>query len=267
MTLRYSTALRDFLNEGGSIKRALANGEIQFYSGTQPASADTAPSGTLLATITVSSGARTKEVRATGSLTISGTSGSVNTVTVNSIDILGGAVTNTGTAAGTATAVAAAINNNPKNFYFVASSDGSTGVVTLTAKPGLGTLGNGWAVSGTATTTTLGTLVNIGSGVAGVDAANGLRFGDSASGALVKDSAQTWSGVGTAGAGAGTAAGWFRFVGSVNDPGTTDSSGVYIRLDGSIATSGADLNLSSTTVVTGATQTINTFSLTMPASA
>lgn len=263
MALRYSSGLRNFLNEGGSIKHALANGKLKIYTGAQPASADDAPSGTLLATITVGSGAHTAEVQATGSLTISGTSGSVDTVTVNSIDILGGAVTNTGTAAGTATAVAAAINNNPKNFMFVASSTGSSGVVTLTAKPGLGTLCNGWAVSGTATTTTLGTLVNIGSGVAGVNPANGLRFGDSASGILVKDSSQTWSGVGAA---SGTA-GWFRFEGSVADSGAADSSAVYLRLDGNIATSGANLNLSSTSIASGATQTISTFSLTMPASA
>lgn len=263
MALRYSSALRNFLNEGGAIKQALANGKLKIYSGTQPAAADDAPTGTLLATITLSSGAHTAEVQATGSFTISGTSGSVDTVTVNSIDILGGAVTNTGTAAGTATAVAAAINNNPKNMLYVASSTGATGVVTLTAKPGLGTLVNGHAVSGTATTTTLGTLVNIGSGVAGVNPANGLRFGDSASGILVKDSAQTWSGVGVA---AGTA-GYFRFEGSVADSLAADSSAVYIRLDGNIATSGANLNLSSTSIAVGATQTISTFSLTMPASA
>lgn len=263
MALRYSSGLRNFLNEGGSIKQALANGKLKIYTGAQPSTGDAAPTGTLLATITVSSGAHTAEVQATGSLTISGTSGSVDAVTVNSIDILGGAVNNTGTAAGTATAVAAAINNNPKNFMFVASSTGSTGVVTLTAKPGLGTLCNGWAVSGTATTTTLGTLVNIGSGVAGVNPANGLRFGDSSAGVLVKDSSQTWSGVGVAD---GTA-GWFRFEGSVADSGAADSSEVYIRMDGNIATSGANLNLSSTTVATGATQTISSFSLTVPASA
>jgi len=264
MTIRYSSALRNFLNEGGSIKQALANGELRLYSGTQPASADTAPPGTLLATITVASGARTKEVAAVGSFTISGTSGSVDTVTVNSIDILGGAVANTGTAAGTATAVAAAINHNPGNTMFVASSTGATGVVTLTAKPGLGALANTWAVNGTATTSTLGTLVNM---TGGVNAANGLRFGDSAAGALVKHPSQVWSGVGTAGAGAGTAAGWFRFVGSVNDADTTDAAELYLRLDGSVASSGADLNMSNTTVVQSATQTVNTFTLTMPASA
>jgi len=237
---------------------------LLIYSGTQPTTADDAVSGTLLATITASSGAHTNEVQATGSLTISGTtSGSVDTVTVNSIDILGGAVTHTGAVNSMATAVAAAINNNPKNLLYVASSTGSSGVVTLTAKPGLGTLVNGHAVSATATTTTVGTFVNIGSGVAGVNQANGLKFGDSAAGVLVKHPDQTWSGVAVA---TGTA-GWFRFVGSVSDAGAADAAELYIRLDGNIATSGANLNLSSTSVVTAATQTISTFSLTMPATA
>lgn len=264
MALRYSKGLRNFLNEGGSVKQALANGKLKIYTGTQPTAADDAVAGTLLATITLSSGAHTAEVSATGSLTISGTtSGSVDTVTVNSVDILGGAVTHTGNNNTMATAVAAAINNNPKNFMFVASSTGSSGVVTLTAKPGLGTLGNGWVVSATATTTTVGTFVNIGSGVAGVNPANGLRFGDSAAGVLVKDSAQTWTGVAAA---TGTA-GWFRFEGAISDPGTADASEVYLRMDGNVATSGANLHLSSTSITSGATQTINTFSLTLPASA
>jgi len=262
MAIRLSKGLRNFLLEGGSLKQGLANGIIKVYTGSQPSAADDAATGTLLCTYTLSSGAHTAEVRATGSLTISGTtSGSVDTVTVNSIDILGGAVTHTGDHNTTATAVAAAINNNPKNQLYVASSTGASGVVTLTAKPGLGTSVNGHAVSATATTCTVGTFVNIGSGVAGVNPANGLRFGDSAAGTLIKDAAQTWTGVAAA---TGTA-GWFRFQGSVSDAGSADSSEVYHRLDGSIATSGADLNLTSTSIASGATQTISTFSVTMPA--
>ena len=262
MAIRLSTGLRNFMLEGGSLKQALANGFIELYSGTQPTDADSAVTGTLLAKYTVSSGAHTNEVQATGSLTISGTtSGSVDTVTVNSIDILGGAVTHTGNVNTMATAVAAAINNNPKNLLYVASSTGASGVVTLTAKPGLGTLVNGHAVSATATTTTVGTFVNIGSGVAGVNPVNGLRFGDSAAGTLVKDSAQAWTGVGLAN---GTA-GWFRFKGPISDAGSSDAAELYIRLDGNVATSGANLNVTSTTIATGATQTISTFSLTEPA--
>ena len=263
MAIRLSTALRNFILEGGSLKQAFANGKLKLYTGSQPTTADLAPTGTLLCTYTVSSGAHTAEVSATGSLTISGTtSGSIDTVTVNSVDILGGAVTHTGSHTTTATAVAAAINNNPKNMMFVASSTGASGVVTIKAKPGLGTLGNGWAVSATATTATVGTFVNLGSGVAGVNPANGLRFGDAASGVLVKDSSQAWTGVAAA---TGTA-GWFRLLGAVADDESDDTTNnLFHRLDGNVATSGANLNLTSTSIANGATQTISTFSVTCPA--
>ena len=265
MAIRLSTALRNFILEGGSLKQAFANGKLKLYTGSQPTTADLAPTGTHLCTYTASSGAHTAEVSATGSLTISGTtSGSVDTVTVNSIDILGGAVTHTGSHTTTATAVAAAINNNPKNFMFVASSTGASGVVTIKAKPGLGTLGNGWVVSATATTTTVGTFVNLGSGVAGVNPANGLRFGDASAGVLVKDTTQAWTGVAV---GAGTqTAGWFRLLGAVADDESDDTiNNLFLRLDGNVATSGANLNLTSTSIANGATQTISTFSVTEPA--
>lgn len=259
MALRFSKGLRNFINEGGSLKQALANGKLLIYTGAQPTTADDAVAGTLLVTITKSGGVHTSEVRATGSVTLTGgASGSVDTVTVNSIDILGGAVSYDTSLTVTAAAVAAKINNNPKNLLFVASSDGA--VITLTCKPGLGTLGNGWVVSATLTTITA-SYVNIGSGVAGVNSANGLTFGDSAAGVLVRNPLETWSGTAVAD---GTA-GWFRFVGAVADAGSSDSSEVYHRLDGNIATSGANLNMSNTAIVTGAVQTVNAFTLTYPA--
>jgi len=259
MALRFSKGFRNFLNEGGSIKQALANGKILIYTGAQPTTADDAVAGTLLVTITKSGAAHTAEVSATGSVTLTGgASGSVDTVTVNSIDILGGSVAYNTSLSQTATDVATKINNNPKNLLFVASAVGA--VITIKAKPGLGTLGNGWVVSATLTTVTA-SYVNLGSGVAGVNPANGLTFGDSAAGVLARNTAETWSGTAVAD---GTA-GWFRYVGSVSDPGTADSSEVYIRLDGNVATSGANLNMSNTAIVTGAVQTISGFSLTYPA--
>jgi hypothetical protein len=266
MALRLSAGLRNFLNQGGSLKRAFVGGELQLYSGSQPADANTAVAGTLLCTYTDASGARTKEVRAVGSFTISGTSGSVDTIKLafgggTAFDILGGAVTNTGNVNTTADAVAAAINNSRANLYVRASTTGSSGVVTLTALPGLGAFANGWVISGTSTTTSLGTFVDIGTGVAGVTSVNGLRFTLSSGGVLIKDPNQVWTGV----AGATNTAGWFRLVSAINDPGSTDSSETYIRLDGNVSTSGANLNLSSTTITSGATQTITTFQLTEPA--
>jgi hypothetical protein len=259
MALRFSKGLRNFLNEGGPIKQALANGKLLIYTGSQPTTADDAVAGTLPVTITKSSGAHTAEVRATGSVTLTGgASGSVNTVTVNSVDILGAAVNFNASLTQTATDVATQINNNPKNLLFVAEASGA--VITLKAKPGLGTLCNGWVVTATLTTITA-TYVNIGSGVAGVNAANGLTFGDSAAGILARNTVEVWSGTAVAD---GTA-GWFRYVGSVADAGSSDATETYIRLDGNIATSGANLNMSNTAIVTGAVQTISGFSLTYPA--
>jgi len=265
MTIRYSTALRDYLQETGSFKSAFQNGVILLYSGSQPASANDAPGGSLLATISSSSGAVTSEVKSQGSVTFSGTiGGSISSITVNSIEILGSTITPVTDVTATAVLVAAAINNNPKNWLFTATS--ALGVVTITAKPGMGTLPNGWVVSTTVATITKSD-VNMGSVTAGVLAANGLRFGDSATGALVKDSSQTWSGVGTAAASTGTTAGWFRLCGSIADAQAADSAGAYLRLDGSIATSGADMNVSSATIVQSATFTINNFTPTEPGTA
>lgn len=87
---------------------------------------------------------------------------------------------------------------------------------------------------------------------------NGLEFGDAASGAISKASSETWQDTGIA---AGTA-GWFRFVGNATDNGAASTT--LPRIDGSVGTSGADLNMSSTTITVGATYTIDTFTLTLP---
>ena len=87
---------------------------------------------------------------------------------------------------------------------------------------------------------------------------NGLEFGAAASGAIAKAAAEVWQAVALA---SGTA-GWFRFVGNATDAG--GASTTLPRVDGSVGTSGADLNMSSTTVTTGATYTIDTFTLTLP---
>ncbi len=76
-------------------------------------------------------------------------------------------------------------------------------------------------------------------------------------GVLSKD-ANIWSGV----AGASGTASYFRLV--VNtDTGVLSTT--EIRMQGSVGTSGADINMSSVSIVSGATQTVDTFDLTMPA--
>ena len=260
MTIRQSTGLRNHLQQNGSFRSAFQGGKLSIYSGSQPATADTAPSGTLLATVTDNSGAHTVEVQATGTITITGTSGTITGITVGGIQILGATVTWATSNTNTATLLAAQINKFHGYKLFVATA--ATTVVTLKANLGYGTAVNSLVV----TTTESGgdivaTDVNIGSGVSGILQVNGLNFDDVATGLLAKRTGQTWSAVGLAD---GTA-GWFRLRGPITDNDSADTAGAFTRLDGNIATSGADMNASTTTLAAGATHTISTFSPTEPA--
>jgi len=264
MSLRLSTALRNALMATGSLKRTMRGGVIKIYSGTQPANADAAATGTLLATITVGSGAHTNEVQAVGSVQLSaGASGSVDSIligmpgaTSGKIELLESAVAFNTSLTQTAADVAAAINKGQNVAGFTATSSGDT--VTIKAPMGAGANVNAWTVVSSATTIT--TVDSNLSG--GVDSVNGLDLSVAANGSITKDSGQTWSGVN---ANTGTA-GWFRFYSALVDDGSADSAAEDYRIDGSIGTSGADMNLSSTSLVATATTTISTFTPTEPAS-
>lgn len=254
MSLRASKALRNYLLEGGSLKHALSSCAIKIYTGAQPATAEAAPTGTLLCTVSDASGALTREVLASGSVALTGGgSGSVNTITWGGLEIMGSATNFNTTLALTAADIVTKINNNPRNLFIDATLSVQT--VVLTARRGLGALGN-QTVASTVTTITK-TDTNTTGGVTGV---NGLYWGDSAAGILSKLATQTWSGVNAA---AGTA-GWFRIEASVTDAGALDSSEAIIRMDGSVSTSGADMNLSTTVFSSGATFTLSSAAITLP---
>jgi len=101
--------------------------------------------------------------------------------------------------------------------------------------------------------------VNNGAWAAG-SPTNGLGFDAPAAGVLSKAAAEVWRGLGVVD---GTA-GWFRLCGNVADAG--GASTTLPRLDGSVAISGGDMNLSSIAVVTNAPTTIDVFQFTLPAS-
>jgi hypothetical protein len=61
------------------------------------------------------------------------------------------------------------------------------------------------------------------------------------------------SGTGTAGAGAGTTATWFRL---------SNATGPVAHIDGTVGISGCDLNLNNTSIATGQTVAISSFTLT-----
>lgn len=151
MTLRLSTKLRDNLAGTTGFASTFANGYIEIYSGTQPATADAAVTGTLLGTVTLGSGAFT---------------------------------------------------------------------------PGVAT--------------------------------NGLTFAAASGGAVSKSGVWSFNGVA-----AGTA-GWFRLKTNAEAVGGILST-TLARLDGSIAVSGADMNLSNIAISIGAPNTVDVFTWTQPA--
>jgi hypothetical protein len=232
-------------------------GYIEIYSGAQPVSADAAETGTLLGVVSVNGAALTKETRATGSVTLTGgASGSINTVTVGGLNIIpDGAVAFNTSLNQTASDLADAINRNG-----IMEATAAAAVVTLRGRPGTGVTTA--AVTATLTTVTA-TYVNMGSGVAGIAPVNALNLATPSLGIITKPTNQVWNFQGVA---AGTA-GWFRFYSSdTADTGLLLTGAPwYPRLDGSIATSGADLNLSQIVIAVASSNTIDTFSLTVPA--
>jgi hypothetical protein len=269
LTKKYSDAAVNFIAENGSWKDLFDNGSIELRTGAQPANANAAVTGTLLYTLTSGGAAKTDEVLATGVLTLSGTtSGSVDTLTLAGIDILGGAAPYNASLAQTATDVALKVNRNPANRLVVAVAVGA--VITLTACPGLGAVLNAKTLTITSTgMTSAVTSTSFGSGtggsVAGVTAINGLRVDYNAvAGVITKDVTQTWSGT-VVGAGTQTV-GWFRYKGSVADAGALDAAAAFIRMDGTVSTSGQDMDMTNTSVVYGAVQTLGTFQWTIPSS-
>lgn len=257
MTLKLSTGARNFLAAKGSYKDAFQNGKLEIYTGSQPANADAAVTGTLLCTITDNAGARTAEVLASGTVTLTGgASGSVDTLTVDGVEIMGAAVPYNTSLNQTAADVAAQCQRFKGNVEYDVTASGA--VITIKALPGTGASANGFVVASTTTTLTK-TDANLASGVAAV---NGLKFGEVAAGVIAKLSTQTWSGTNAA---TGTA-GYYRLYGSVADAGGLDSAGTTIREDGAVATSGQQLTMGNTTLTATAATTITAWQRTVPES-
>lgn len=100
---------------------------------------------------------------------------------------------------------------------------------------------------------------NNGAWSAGV-ATNGLGFDAPSAGVISKAAGETWRGLGVNGGGT---AGWFRLCGNPADAGSSSTS--LPRMDGTVAVSGGDMNLSSVSIVDGAPTTLDTFTFTLPA--
>ena len=233
---------------------SLQGGYIGIYSGTQPASADAAATGTLLVKITNSSGAFTagayqttdddnvcasQSVTSGVNMTLNGTGAgtlgvgyhvSISSATTEDLSTAVFRITGTG-------------NNDESIVEYIEGGNNATVYTANTFK----TVTEIYPRKPAA----FSSNVKVGYGIT-----NGLFLALAANGAIAKHASQTWSGVGIAD---GTA-GWFRFYGAATDAGGISTT--LPRIDGRIATSGAELNLSNTSIVTGAAQSITAFSIT-----
>lgn len=143
MTIRLSTAVTNQIAMGMGWGDVIKNSIIDVYSGTQPASANDAATGTLLCSFTTSGGALTAETRAAAKVVLAaGASGSVDSIKVGGMELLT-VVASTGVAApityatsltNTAQLVVNSINASTTNLGFYAVMGGATiGSVTYGA--------------------------------------------------------------------------------------------------------------------------------------
>jgi len=258
MALKLSTGLRQFFVGEGCLRKAFEDGILNIYSGAAPSDADVAATGVLLAKITAASGAVTANARSTpqlGLITIAshapGETFIIN-VTVDGVGPTSYTFTNTpdagAAAADVAKKVAEMLNDIPQLSAIASGSDGNIYVASRLAGVGF-TIASG---GGT------GTISALTSSVVAASALDTLKLGAPAAGVIGKTSA-VWSGVALAN---GTA-GYFRLVTNLDD---ALLSTTQLRIQGNVSTSGAELNLTNINFAAGATQTIDTFQLTEPAS-
>ena len=110
------------------------------------------------------------------------------------------------------------------------------------------------AVPATADAAVTGTLLCT---ITNNSTATGITLDTAVAGSIPKTAAEVWSGVNVATA----TASYYRHVGS-SDTGALSTT--EPRVQGLIATSGAELNLTSVALSNGATQTIDFYSITLP---
>ena len=263
MALRFSSGMVQKLMQNKGLKEALLEGCVRVYSGSQPATADAAPTGTLLLTVSKASATYTEGAHSTAqvnSLTITDASVADSdtytiTITPSPSEYSAQAFSFVTDASATANELAQGLCDviNEESRYVVATHNegGATNIMYITASyPGQG-------FAAITLTTNPGTAIATAAVVTNVRV-NGLQFGLSTAGVLAKEADLVWSG---AVAATGTA-GWFRFQANAVDDNSLSTT--LIRMDGACGTSNSDMNLSSVNLVAATTVTVDTFSITQP---
>lgn len=257
---KFSTGFRNALLDGTDITDMFDGGQLDIYSGTQPTDADTTEgAGTLLATLDLPDGSTNQVTNGTFASDTDWTKGTGWTIS-------GGTGSSDGTQSAdsdlTQTPSTALVENTEYNVTFTVSGYSAGNVCAVVG----GTEGTDRAANGTFTE-----VISAGSG-ADIDFRADADFigsiddvtvvinsidENAASGAISKNGA--WEEASAIAA--GTAA-WFRLRESGDGGGASTTA---IRIDGDVATSGADLNITSTTIAIGDSITVDTGSISITA--
>ena len=261
MALLWSTGIRQFVAQHGSYKRALQGGVMIIYSGTVPSTADAVAGSytTQLVRITLASGSYTPETQSSAALTLSGTGGSLDTLTVAGIDIVGAIVPYVTDLITTALNTVAQIQTYLSNPEYEVSASGA--VITVKSLLGSGIAQNGFTLNCTTSGGLLEDLPQTFTG--GVASVNGLTYLYGINGVMSKASG-TWSGVIS---NTGTASYWRIYGPTENEWGAPLASTSAIRVQGTCGVGSTyDYNMASTALVAGQTHIIDNFNLGIPVS-
>lgn len=286
MALRFSQGVVNNLAMGQGWGDILKNSTCVVYSGSQPTTADLAATpGTELVRFTTSGSALTAETRAAFKITLTGATGNITALTVGGVSIIDlTALPTFTTVAALVTSAISSINStwsypdyyavasgttvgsqtygsvDTASFWVIAPKNSGTNLNALTVACTVAS-GSAPSINGGSSTTVGGT-----GAVAGVAASNGLVMTYPASGGVISKYG-TWSGTASA---SGTA-GWFRILctpnfdtGLTNLSSSSDDAKLILRIDGTIGTSGSDMIVTSTSITSAVSQTVSTFSLTVP---
>jgi len=261
MSFILSTGLANFLTGGGSLRKAFDDCVLNIYSGAVPVTAEEAPGTGLLCPITIGSVAVASTDRSIPKIhhvTFAGNAAAgdlcVLSVNVDGIGVINYTYTNTpdaGTLAQCVILIAKMINDIPQ---LVAIPDVTAAEMYVMSR-----------INGLDFTLAYVSGDIVATVVAAVQAASraacaALCFGLPTIG-VISIAGGTWSGVNTA---TGVAS-FFRFV-RPDDQGNQAGGATAIRLQGTISTSGADMNLSNTTLTISATTTIDSGNFQQPKS-
>lgn len=262
---KFSTGLRNQMLAGRGLREIFSDAVINVYTGTAPAEANDAPTGTLLLQFSKSGGAVSVGEASTPEIfliDIDGSDHDTGDIIVLNWTIDGGTETVTYTY-GTdwpfthvggddlGLGLANAINKQCPSLMAISVADGTDKVMVTTRKMGqalvlLNTTGTTGTLTSNASTNT----------AARSDA---LSFGKPSAGVISKEAAETWSDTVIA---SGTA-GYFRLVAST-DLGTDNTTDP--RIQGLVSTSGAEINASSAVLTIGSVITLDSFAITFPES-